>query len=1428
MAVSSNPHDFTPADARFEYVPLLRLELLSPSVGPTDGGSLVSFLGGTFHERSGALFYLRCRFNSTAVPGVFISAREVRCVTPEMPRSHVAAAITSNLLDYVGTLSFEYVSMLLVRLDPFEGPVAGGTRVAVHGYSFAPTDVYCRFDELIVTATLASSSVLWCVAPRRLAGGDSVSVGVVVADAIVMSVATYTYVQEPVVQHIYPHRGPMHGGTTLTIHGYFATATDVQCLVGLQVVLCRVQIGRHLECTVPPHPASGTVSITLFRGSGRTRHSAGTQQVVPSHLYEYYPALHVQGVQPAEGPVHGGSVLHLFCDTVPLGRPLTCRFNSTVLDSTRTSQSLAMCRAPPASLHGLHLGLFVVVELSANLQDYSSDGNIFEYHVPVLNIAAPSIGPHAGGTMMTIVGIALRAPLSGREAIVSCMFLDGSATPWIVPASVVTVSSLTCRTPGVSAPSGMSVAVQAFNATLGAASRFRFLPSAFISSLWPAAGPADGGTRIQVLGSGFVDSLGLMCKFHAAKTSTEAVVDTRMVSAQLYSANRVDCVAPMMRSGHHVVVEVSPNAQQFTRSQSSFAYYHRAAVTMIEPPRVPIVGGSLLQVHGNGFFTWVGNLRCAFRSIVTEATFASTTRVNCLAPRWHLAGLVAVEVSLNAVDFTSDGEQLVFVDVILSEALPPNGPVDGGSKMLIHASVFPPGLYHCKFNSLLMPATHLTMRTLSCTSPPLPSRAFQTKPSSVRLMVLIDGVSTPSALHFLYDAPLQLTGVQPLVGPHLGGTVVTVSAALLPQRLVYCRFQAAEGLSMVAAAQWHSSTRLECVVPRFHSGIARVEIGLNGQQFTQQQLSFSFLPPVQIHSVHPLMAPPAGGTMVTFIGHQLRALSHMAIVCTFNETAVPALVSNALVYCIAPPHAPGIVMAQLTADAHEWALSSFFSFFEYKLVSLVRLVPSVGPQMGGTVVSITIDNLPDGVITCRFTYRFAMQVNASTASGTSVVCLSPQAASSGIASITLLCGTRVCSDSRRFDYHAVLRDAHVFPARGPTLGGTRVELTVDDLALSMDDVRAGQAACRFGSLPSSPAVPAYVVGARWICASPQGEPGSHGLSVSLNGQQFIGVASYTYDVELVAMRLSPARGPVAGGATIHVHVNSLSRDRYDEMLCKFEDSERAHVVAASTRSGHLRCTAPVMAVGYCAVSVAANGVDFSNALPYEAVPTTISSEIGFVTAPGGVVHIAGRALTPILSVCSFGARYTTDAHFESSSTMRCIFNNGLAPASSVNLVITGADNPCRHVGPTLFVRHLPFIHMLSPSLGPRRGGTVVTIWADNLVHPNDRSGYADMFCRFGEHGLVAALLIKSHVVECAAPSLQSSSCPARCTQDGLGDVCHTCEPNMTDATVRVAVTLSVNGNQFSENEQVTFGYQSDVVVIRCVPRACVDVTIRRL
>jgi hypothetical protein len=42
------------------------------------------------------------------------------------------------------------------------------------------------------------------------------------------------------------------------------------------------------------------------------------------------------------------------------------------------------------------------------------------------------------------------------------------------------------------------------------------------------------------------------------------------------------------------------------------------------------------------------------------------------------------------------------------------------------------------------------------------------------------------------------------------------------------------------------------------------------------------------------------------------------------------------------------------------------------------------------------------------------------------------------------------------------------------------------------------------------------------------------------------------------------------------------------------------------------------------------------------------------------------------------------------------------------------------------------------------------------------------------------------------------------------------------------VTLSVNGEQFSENEQLTFGYQSDVVVIRCVARACVDVAIRHL
>lgn len=594
-------------------MPVARLEMVSPSTGPIDGGSDVSVLGSAFHERSSALFYLHCRFNSTSVPALFVSRREVRCSSPEMPDGHVEVAVTNNLLDYVGDVFFEYARVRVLRLHPHEGPVAGGTRVYIHGSNFPPGDTYCRFEALVVTATFISRSMLSCTTPRQLPGG-MVIVNIYVSDAVILSAATFHYVQEPRMQRVHPLRGPLQGGTTLSIYGAsFAASAELLCIIGSTAVPGRVRSERHLECTTPANTVVGKVALALHARVDGMVPTVASGHALAKH-FEYHHAFRVLHLAPAEGPVHGGTMLHLSCDGVPEDSMLHCRLNSTVVEGTRLSSALALCRTPAVSHQGLQLGIIVTVELSANLQDFSADGNTFEYQVAIIHIVTPRRGPLAGGTMVTIVGTNMlpRAQFSTSRAGTSCVFLHPRVPSLVVPASRQTSSSLLCLTPKMHAPSDVSLAVRVFNATLGTGSRFGFLATAHVSLVWPTLGPIAGGTRIQarahglvcsvssltvhcaacqVLGSSFDGAAETFCRFQIAGGSIDDRISSIVVAAQWHSANRADCVAPPAGVAQHILIELGWNGQQFTTNQASFEFVLPAAVAHLEPAHVPATGG---------------------------------------------------------------------------------------------------------------------------------------------------------------------------------------------------------------------------------------------------------------------------------------------------------------------------------------------------------------------------------------------------------------------------------------------------------------------------------------------------------------------------------------------------------------------------------------------------------------------------------------------------------------------------------------------------------------------------------------------------------------------------------------------------------------------------------------------------------------------
>ena len=126
---------------------------------PLFTGTLVRLRGSHFSERGASLFYLRCRFNGTVVPAVFISTSAVGCAAPEMPPGPAPVELTNNNNDYTSDgLAFAYEVVRLTGVSPVEGPAAGGTHVTLAGTSFGgKTDEYfCRFGAMEVVALVLS------------------------------------------------------------------------------------------------------------------------------------------------------------------------------------------------------------------------------------------------------------------------------------------------------------------------------------------------------------------------------------------------------------------------------------------------------------------------------------------------------------------------------------------------------------------------------------------------------------------------------------------------------------------------------------------------------------------------------------------------------------------------------------------------------------------------------------------------------------------------------------------------------------------------------------------------------------------------------------------------------------------------------------------------------------------------------------------------------------------------------------------------------------------------------------------------------------------------------------------------------------------------------------------------------------------------
>ena len=127
-----NGQQFSSSGVSFTYRPAAAVSSVWPARGVAEGGTPVTVLGSGFSADAEALGALRCRFNATDVPAAYVSESSLVCNATAAVAGHASVEVSTNGREYTSSgVQFEVVAVRVSEVEPFTGPVLGGTVVTL-------------------------------------------------------------------------------------------------------------------------------------------------------------------------------------------------------------------------------------------------------------------------------------------------------------------------------------------------------------------------------------------------------------------------------------------------------------------------------------------------------------------------------------------------------------------------------------------------------------------------------------------------------------------------------------------------------------------------------------------------------------------------------------------------------------------------------------------------------------------------------------------------------------------------------------------------------------------------------------------------------------------------------------------------------------------------------------------------------------------------------------------------------------------------------------------------------------------------------------------------------------------------------------------------------------------------------------------------
>ncbi|WP_280938469.1 IPT/TIG domain-containing protein [Sinorhizobium sp. A49] len=264
----------TSAADQFTYVAAPTVTSISPTAGPTAGGTTVIITGTGFASATAV------RFGATAATGYTVNSNTQ--ITATAPAG-AAGTVDIRVTTAGGTSStsaadqFTYVAAPTVTsISPTAGPTTGGMTVTITGTGFAGATAVTFGATAATGYTVNSNTQITATAPAGAAGTVDIRVTTVGGTSSTSAADQFTYVAAPTVTSISPTAGPTAGGTTVTITGTgFASATAVTFGA---TAASGFTINSNTQITATaPAGAAGTVDIRVTTAGGTSATSAADQ-----------------------------------------------------------------------------------------------------------------------------------------------------------------------------------------------------------------------------------------------------------------------------------------------------------------------------------------------------------------------------------------------------------------------------------------------------------------------------------------------------------------------------------------------------------------------------------------------------------------------------------------------------------------------------------------------------------------------------------------------------------------------------------------------------------------------------------------------------------------------------------------------------------------------------------------------------------------------------------------------------------------------------------------------------------------------------------------------------------------------------------------------------------------------------------------------